>query len=108
MSAVCGPVQSGLAVVAELCIQSDTSFKQVTDHAAVPVLAGPGKAIPHLLPGGVRFQTAVWVEEALQHIKPPHTSGSFKVKMRATAGKEGRRLTASVGEAADYRLMFVS
>src|SRR2546421_583173 len=51
----------------------------------------------------IGFQAAILVEEARNHIEPPHAGRCFQVQMCAMVGEKFSGLRAPVVQAADYR-----
>src|SRR5262249_4864582 len=102
VSAIRGPVQTGLAVMFQLCVQPDAFLQQKTDHAGGAKLAGPGKAGVHLFLRGAGLQAAIGMEETPDHIEPSDAGCSFKVEPRAAVGEKRCSPAATVSEAANH------
>jgi hypothetical protein len=54
--------------------------------------------------GGVCFQTAVFLEEAFDHVEPSGSGRSLEVQARAAPGKKRGGVSASVVQGRDHRI----
>src|SRR5216684_3059238 len=91
------PVQAGLSV-SVLRTQMDTPPQQEIDDGGSTVLTSPPEACLQLRFRGIRFQTAVVVEELLDRIEPSHSGRPLEIQSRAMVREKLSGLWTPIGQ----------
>src|SRR5258708_14013909 len=94
-----GAVQGRLSGIL-VCAQIHTLVQQEIDDACPAILTSPIKALEHLAFRRVCIQTAVCIEEALDHVEDSRSGCSLEVQGRSPLGENLASLPATVGHAA--------